>query len=358
MYTSIKPGQEWNDTNGSKIEAHGGTMFIENETYYWLGEDKSHTTKEGKIWTWGIALYSSKDLYNWKYEGHIINPQPDDPNSIFNPARYLDRPHLIKCKHTGKYVLWLKFSDEMEYAILTSDNIKGPYELVRESYQPYGHKCGDFDLAIDEKSGNAYLYFETDHTSLLVCKLNESYTSIEGEASVIYENILPPLTREGPAHFIRNGKHYLITSGMSNYVPNPSETTVSDDYMGPFTVQGNPCINDHSSATFNSQIACIFKVLGKKDAYIAMADRWVPDIVMTDEKYNSLKRAIQSHYDSSIHISNEEKMMLRNLPLFGNTDTYKSKYVWLPITFEEGRAVIVWKDEWKIDDVFRDSLVK
>jgi hypothetical protein len=43
MNQSIFPGVEWKDTDGNKIEAHGGTMFIEKNTYYWIGEDKSHT---------------------------------------------------------------------------------------------------------------------------------------------------------------------------------------------------------------------------------------------------------------------------------------------------------------------------
>lgn len=62
----IRPGREWLDTEGKRIEAHGGTMFYEAGVYYWLGEDKSHTGKKGKIWTWGIKLYASRDLYNWK----------------------------------------------------------------------------------------------------------------------------------------------------------------------------------------------------------------------------------------------------------------------------------------------------
>jgi hypothetical protein len=30
MYQSIRPGQEWLDTNGKRIEAHGGNIFFEN----------------------------------------------------------------------------------------------------------------------------------------------------------------------------------------------------------------------------------------------------------------------------------------------------------------------------------------
>ncbi len=349
-YTSIRPGESWNDSEGNRIEAHGGTMFMENGTFYWVGEDKSRTTKEGRIWTWGVNLYSSVDLYNWKKEAQIIAPMPGNPKSIFFPERRLDRPHIIKCDGTGKYVLWLKFSGEdADYAILTSGKITGPYELVREHFRPYGHKCGDYDLVKDEETGEAFLYFEADHTQVLVSRLNASYTDTAGSPAVIYENLRPPLMREAPACFQRNGLHYLITSGMSGYVPNPSETAVSEKQMGPYEVQGNPCENDESSATFNSQISCIFKLPGKKDVYIAMADRRVPECVMTSEKYDIMQRAIRSHFDSSVSVADEEVMMIRNLPMLGSADTSKAVYVWLPVSFEGDRAVIRWKDEWRIE---------
>ena len=65
MYRStLNPGQLWLDTKGERIRAHGACVnIIENGTlYYWIGEDKTHTREKGKIWTWGIKMYSSKDL--------------------------------------------------------------------------------------------------------------------------------------------------------------------------------------------------------------------------------------------------------------------------------------------------------
>ncbi len=53
-----------------------------------------------------------------------------------------------------------------------------------------------------------------------------------------------------------------ITSGMMGYIPNPSEAAVSHDGMTGYRVQGNPHVDDASSASFNSQISGIFKVAG------------------------------------------------------------------------------------------------
>ena len=40
MYTSIRPGQVWLDTNGKRIQAHGGSVLYLDGTYYWYGENK------------------------------------------------------------------------------------------------------------------------------------------------------------------------------------------------------------------------------------------------------------------------------------------------------------------------------
>ena len=49
---------------------------------------------------------------------------------------------------------------------------------------------------------------------------------------------------------------------MMGCIPNPSEAAVSHDGMTGYRVQGNPYVDDASSASFNSQISGIFKVAG------------------------------------------------------------------------------------------------
>lgn len=72
------------DTEGNRIQAHGGALYYENGTYYWYGENKK-TDGKSRIWTWGIRCYSSEDLYNWKDEGLIIQPELDDKTSHLHP---------------------------------------------------------------------------------------------------------------------------------------------------------------------------------------------------------------------------------------------------------------------------------
>ena len=350
MKDAIYPGRVWTDTKRVRIEAHGGSVYYDQGKYWWIGEDKSHTTKKGRIWTWGVHAYSSENLIDWADEGFLVPAEPDDRKSLFHPYRRLDRPHLLKNHKTGKYVLWLKYCDKSHYTVLTADELLGPYTVVEAFLQPYGHKAGDFDLALDDTDGSAYLYFEADHDSVLVCRLNDTYTNTVGESRVIYSGIKPPLAREGVTHFIHDGRHYLLTSGMTGYIPNPSEVAVSDDWMGPFRVLGDPHVNDESSASFNSQISCVFQIHGSEQL-IACADRWVPDYVMTKERYDIMLRAIAAHSDRSIKVSLRDKIALVTSPMMGSADTSKANYVWLPISWNEQMPQIAWHDRWMPEEL-------
>lgn len=346
LYDAIYPGRVWLDTKKERIQAHGAGMFYENGIYYWYGEDKSHTRKKGKLWTWGIRCYASKDLCNWKDLGHIIEPEPENKESIFHPNRRMDRPHIIKNQKTGKYVLWLKYCDKAHFAILTSDSLLGPYHLENAFFQPYGRKAGDFDLAVDEATGKGYLYVELDHKDVVVCRLTEDYLDVTMEQAAAYTGLKPPFAREGVTHFVHHGKHYLLTSGMTGYVPNPSEIAMAEDFMGPFRVLGNPHMQDESSVSFNSQASFAFRIEGTEQI-VVMADRWVPEYVMTKEKYDSFVRAIYSRYDKSLKASVKDMLAMLRSPMMGSANTSIADYVWLPVTFEGDMPRLYWKESWK-----------
>lgn len=138
-YNSIRPGQVWLDTNGNRIQAHGGSIMYLDGTYYWYGENKEKTTGENDIWHWGVRCYTSQDLYNWEDCGVIIPPEPDDPESSLHPSSQMDRPHIIYNKETKKYVAWLKIMHRdgtQTETVMTADDILGPYTKVREGLKP------------------------------------------------------------------------------------------------------------------------------------------------------------------------------------------------------------------------------
>lgn len=344
----ITPGQVWLDTDGNRIQAHGGSMFYENGTYYWYGENKEKTIPGSGIWHWGVRCYSSKDLYKWKNEGIIIPPEPDDPNSQLNPSRYVDRPHILYNERTGKYVCWLKFAGtdvrEHCFTILTSEHLLGPYEIRVNRLFPAGKAVGDFDLIKDEETGKAYLYAETDIVRISCFTLTDDYCGVTEELSEHLERGY----REGPALFVRNGLHYMITSGRTGYLPNPSQVAAAKDWHGPFENLGNPHRNDYDESSFNSQISCVFKVPGK-DLYIAMADRWVPDYPVTRGMSKKIWGIITDIYLGR-PVPEADKKWFDSLPMMDGVNTSIANYVWLPVRFEGDMPVIEWHDSWRVED--------
>ena len=230
MYDAFYPGQVWLDTNGNRIQAHGGSLIYLDGVYYWYGENKEKTDKAAGIWHWGVRYYASTDLYNWEDRGLLIPPVTDDPNSSLHPTSMMDRPHILYNARTKKYVCWLKIMEKDQTqteTVLTADSFFGPYTIVREKLRPLGMSAGDFDLAV-APDGKAYYFFERVHSETIIADLTEDYTDVTGYYSTHFPHKGPPHVREATAHFIRHGKHYLLTSGTTGYFPNPSEAAMAD----------------------------------------------------------------------------------------------------------------------------------
>lgn len=355
-YTSFKPGQVWLDTNGKRIQAHGGSVIYIDGAYYFYGENKERTDGKNGIWHWGVRCYLSKDLYNWTDLGIIIPPDLEDESSPLHPSSCMDRPHIIYNKETKKYVCWLKIMEKdgsQTATVLTAEKITGPYIIVKKSVKLLGMSAGDFDLAVAQ-DGKAYHYFERVHSETICADLTDDYTDVTGYYSTHFPHSHPPYVREATAHFTYKHKQYLITSGTTGYYPNPSEVAVADAYHGPFRVLGNPHRNDKTNTSFHSQISSVFKVCGKKNLYIACADRWLPDKM--DCKYEEYAEM----YDMMFSEEKDEKRFCELYEKYckdNNANTSIADYVWLPLRFEEpskehpdGMVYIDWYDEWKIED--------
>lgn len=349
-YNSIRPGQVWLDTNGKRIQAHGGSVIYIDGLYYWYGENKEFTEPDNDIWHWGVRCYSSKDLYNWEDRGLIIPPDPDNPKSSLHPTAMMDRPHIIYNSKTKKYVCWLKIMNTdmtQSETVLTADEFLGPYEVVRENLYPLGMSAGDFDLAVAE-DGKAYYYFERVHSETICADLNNEYTDVTGYYSTHFPRISPPYVREATAHFIRKGKHYLLTSGTTGYLPNPSEIAIGDTWHGPFTVLGNPHVGDDTYTSFHSQISSVLKVEGKKDLYIACADRWLP--LEMDKKYAEYSKEFEMIFSKEGPEFEFDPVKAEEEGWGKKQNTSIADYVWLPIRFDGEKVFIDWKEEWSIED--------
>ncbi|MBR2203122.1 MAG: family 43 glycosylhydrolase [Prevotella sp.] len=352
-YNSIRPGQKWLDTNGNPIHAHGFQIFEKDGTYYWYGENKENTKMDSNVWTWGIRAYRSKDFYNWEDLGLIIPPDTVNPLSPLHFSQTLDRPHILYNKKMDKWVCWIKSMDtDGFFVILQADKFEGPYTLVK-SLKPEGFGVGDFDMYCDPETGKGYVWFERPHWEMICAELTDDFLGTNGKFSEHFIGNKPPYTREAPAHFTWRGRHYMFTSGTTGYVPNPSKVCVFDQYHGHYTDLGDPCIDDKFEDSFASQITSVIKIPGR-NLYVALADRWLPNLVGTDIPVRIAKNYAQrytNHKPFDRDFTTPQVKDKTGVKRNKWDTTEDSRYVFLPITFSpEGKPMLIWQDEWRIED--------
>jgi len=264
----IIPGVVWYDTDGNVINAHGAGILYHNDTYYWYGEVKGDSTyRLNWVTTWecwraeagGISCYSSKDLYNWKFEGLVLPSTPDDPLSDLHPSQVIERPKVIYNEKTGKFVMWMHIeSPDYEKAcvgVAVCDSPTGQFTYLG-SFKPNGQDSRDQTLFKDD-DGRAYHICSSEwNKTLYISLLNDEYTQVSG---VFTRNFINE-SREAPAVFKRNGKYYMITSGCTGWDPNEALYHTADSMLGEWTTIGNPCTGKDAEKTFYAQCTFVFPV--------------------------------------------------------------------------------------------------
>lgn len=347
------PGELWLDNNGVHINAHGGGILYDahTEKYYWFGEHKTEG-KEGNLANVGVRCYSSNDLYNWKDEGVALAVMPEGSGSDIEKGCILERPKVIYNQKTGKYVMWFHLEPKgagylgAKSGVAISDNVTGPYTFLKSlrpnaGYWPMnypensrnnqskakgiafsggdlpeptavlnivgrdfegGQMARDMTLFVDDDGKAYHIYSSEENSTLHISLLNDEYTNYTG----YYKRIFPDRFMEAPAMFKKDGKYYLIMSGCTGWRPNAGRSAVADSIFGEWTELGNPFVGENSELSFHSQSTYVLPVKGKKDAYIYLGDRWMPD------------------------------------------NAIDGRYVWLPVKFENDKLVIEWQDKWSL----------
>ncbi|MFA9370851.1 MAG: glycoside hydrolase family 43 protein [Labilibaculum antarcticum] len=351
-YNTFHPGELWLDDQGQHINAHGGGMLFYKGKYYWFGEHKSANTSRALV---GVRCYSSKDLYNWRNEGVALSVEKKDTLSPITIGCTIERPKVIFNKQTKKFIMYFHLElkgqgySAAQVGIATSNNSTGPYTFLKslrpnkgewsinmtrnernselnssdfkEWWTPKwrvaiedglfvrrdfagGQMSRDMTLFVDDDGKAYHIYSSEDNLTIHIAELTDDYLNYTGK----YVRLFPGGHNEAPALFKKEGKYYLITSGCTGWAPNAARSAVASTIWGPWETLGNPCRGEGSELTFSSQSTYIFPVYGEKKTFVFMADRW-----------NS-----------------------KNL--------IDSRYVWLPVHFENERTVIEWEKEWKLRD--------
>jgi hypothetical protein len=348
----FKPGHIWPDTDGKHINAHGGGIIFYDKTYYWFGEYRLPRTEKDRS-HYGVSCYSSKDLLNWKNEGLALKVLTDSA-SILNPGCVIERPKVVFNKKTGKFVMW--FHHELKgqgykaalTGVAVAEKITGPYKYIRslrpnagvwplnfpEEYKNTtanevelkawsdewisavkkglfvrrdfegGQMARDMTIFVDNDGRAYHVHSAEENMTLHFSELTDDYLDFTGR----YIRILPGDSNEAPAIFFSKGKYFMFTSGTTGWKPNAARLAVSKKIFGEWRSIGNPCrgTDDENKITFGSQSTNVLPVQAKKNAFIFMGDRWIPD----------------------------------NLA--------DSRHIWLPVEWEKGNPVIKWYPNWDL----------
>lgn len=334
--THIRSGEIWKDTDGKRINAHGGGILFHEGTYYWYGEikeGKTYLPDVNKSWggtrvdVIGVSCYSSKDLLNWKNHGIVL---PAVAGTDLDPKKILERPKCIYNAKTKKFVLWFH-ADSMDYAaaraaVAVSDKPTGPF-TYKGSFRPHanqwpinitdelksdkgsqlvkdfptGQMVRDMTVFVDDDQ-KAYLFAASEgNPTMHISELTDDYLTTTGK----YMRIFPGRSMEAPAVFKRQGKYYLIASGCTAWLPNAARSGVADSIWGPWKELENPFKGEKADTSFDSQGTYVLPVAGKPGRFIFLGDRWIKN------------------------------------------DLSDSRYIWLPIGFTaSGQPEIRWMDQW------------
>lgn len=348
---AIKSGEIWPDNNGVHINAHGGGLLVDQGIYYWFGEHKVEGRKGNQARV-GVHCYSSKNLVDWNDEGIALQVS-EDPESPITIGSVVERPKVIYNSKTKKFVMWFHLElkgqgyKAAKTGVAVADKPAGSYTflnavnpnagiwpvgypeefktkkfptelkswseewiqavkdgmLIHRDFEK-GQMARDMAFYVDDDGKAYHIHASEENLTLHISELTDDYTGFTGR----YIQVYPTGHNEAPAIFKRNNKYYMITSGCTGWAPNAARLLVADSVMGNWEYVGNPCIGDDKDLTFHSQSTYILPVQGKKDAFIFMADRWIPE------------------------------------------NAIDGRYIWLPIQFNEnGLPFLEWMDEWSLD---------
>ena len=308
-------GGAWIDTDGNRINCHGGNIIKVDSLYYWYGE---HRPGFDSTYQKGVACYSSPDLATWTNEG-IALELPADGDGLLVRGCTVERPKVVFCKATGKYVMW--FHHELKgqgyaaahAAVAVSDTPAGPFRFVRSSrvnpgvypanftdeqktkqWNPDamewwtdewkqavtdgmlvqrdldgGQMSRDMTVFVDTDGKAYHIYSSEENLTLHIAELSDDYMSHTGK----YIRIYPTGHNEAPVVFKRGDKYWMITSGCTGWDPNQARMFSADSLMGEWTEYPSPCIGDNWEKTFNGQGAFHINVDGE-DYFVA--DEWHP----------------------------------------------------------------------------------
>lgn len=315
-------GAIWYDTRGHVVNAHGGGVLAHGGKYYLYGEHKVYGEAGNKAHV-GVHMYSSDDLTAWKDEGIALAVE-DRPGSDIEDGCILERPKILYCDKTGKFVMFFHLELKGQgyraarTGIAVADEPAGPYKFVRSmrpnamqwpadvpeaerkaetmkkfieipqwwggvakqwgSHFGGGQMSRDMTLFKDDDGSAYHVFASEDNSTMHVAELTGDYLDYSGRWWRVAENHWT----EAPAVCKKDGWYYIIGSGCSGWKPNMARCYRARSMRGPWEFAGNPCRGGANPSnglgpdrTWGGQSNYILKV--SDDLYLAMFDIWNPE---------------------------------------------------------------------------------
>ena len=312
---------QWFDTDGNIINASDGGIIYVDGKYHWYGQALrplpcAGDGMGGQTTTKGVVMYESEDLYHWHYEGVILACSQEPENPLYAPMRF-ERPKIVYNRTTGQYVLWCHYvkypgdhgftEGTAEAGVAVCDRVNGSYTWLGTS-RPIDEKGLVRDSTVyQDEDGSAYFIYDRQvekDRCLHIVRLSDDYLSFTSQ----YKRIDAAFWREAAALVRHDGYYYMVTSDLTSWDANQAKYFRTKNLMGEWEDMGDPCVGDETHTTFHSQSTYIFRVEGKKDLYIHMAERH-------------------------------------------NTENFeRCSYIWLPVTFGEGHTLALhYRERFEIE---------
>jgi len=258
---AIYSGTPWFDQNGNVVSAHGANIVKDKDKFYLFGEAHSDTSNAFT----GFNCYSTKDLYNWKFERIAL---PVQKSGKLGPNRVGERCKVMKCPKTGEYLMFMH-ADTLTYkdqfvGYATSKKITGPYQF-KGPLLFSGKPIKKWDMGtFQDTDGSGYILIHGGE----IYKLSDDYKSV-------VEQVNPNMTSgfEAPTMLKKDGIYYLIGSNLSSWERNDNYYYTSNSIKGPWISRG--LLAPEGSLTWNSQTTFVLPIEGTKETtYLFMGDRW------------------------------------------------------------------------------------
>lgn len=268
----LENGKVTLDTSGNALHAHGGCMMKFGGYYYWYGQD----IQENRY----VSCYRSTDLEHWEFRNAVLTADsPVEPaghstysrlkSHLLHKKVNIERPKVIYCERTGKYVMWAHYENGFNYkkacaCVATCDTPDGDF-TYHGAFRPLGNMSRDCTLF--QEHGRAYfISASNDNKDLKIYALTEDYLSIQSEIATVFAGKV----REAPTVFFKDGLYYMLTSACTGWTPNQSTYSFSKSIAGPWS----PLKNFGDETTYHSQPTWVLEHRGE---YVYIGDRWGGD---------------------------------------------------------------------------------